>query len=254
MTHRVMGSALALSAAVGPCAAQQAFVQPTVATVGWDRFAPDSAYLAWDFFFVASGGNSPDLGRYPNPLPTGWQPDVVETSGFGFVTATGNIYGLAGPTDFEVTIPSYGLGEGMTRVLVQLKTLGTELDYDSVRLDGKAPAEVRELYRFHLGPPQQGGGDDVETLFRFDLAGNASEYTLTFNAAEASMSLDIVAVDTWVAACPADLTGDGRVDTNDFFAFLSIYQAGDPLADFTGDGEVDTNDFFAFLGAYQQGC
>lgn len=55
-------------------------------------------------------------------------------------------------------------------------------------------------------------------------------------------------------ACRPDLNGDGQVNTNDFFLFLSLYQAQDQRADFaTGDG-VNTNDFFAFLAAYQAGC
>ncbi len=56
------------------------------------------------------------------------------------------------------------------------------------------------------------------------------------------------------SACPPDLTGEGDVNTNDFFRFLSLYQAGDPAADFVGDGAINTNDFFAFLAAYQAGC
>ncbi len=55
-------------------------------------------------------------------------------------------------------------------------------------------------------------------------------------------------------ACAPDITGDGNVDTNDYFAFLALYQAQDPRADFTGEGDINTNDFFAFLAAYQIGC
>ncbi len=58
--------------------------------------------------------------------------------------------------------------------------------------------------------------------------------------------------------CAADLApapnGDGQVNTNDFFQFLSYYQTQDPGADFSpagGDGNINTNDFFAFLAAYQ---
>ncbi len=54
--------------------------------------------------------------------------------------------------------------------------------------------------------------------------------------------------------CDADLTGEGDVNTNDFFAFLALYQAQDVRADFAPDGSVNTNDFFAFLAAYQGGC
>ncbi len=57
-----------------------------------------------------------------------------------------------------------------------------------------------------------------------------------------------------VSPCPADLTGEGDVNTNDFFLFLSYYQAMDPRADFAPDGAINTNDFFAFMSAYQDGC
>ncbi len=55
-------------------------------------------------------------------------------------------------------------------------------------------------------------------------------------------------------SCPGDLTGDGGLNTNDFFLFLDLYQAGDPLADFEPGGGINSNDFFAFLVAYQAGC
>ncbi len=54
--------------------------------------------------------------------------------------------------------------------------------------------------------------------------------------------------------CAVDLTGEGDVNTNDFFQFLAYYQAQDPRADFSPGGGINTNDFFAFLGAYQAGC
>ncbi len=51
--------------------------------------------------------------------------------------------------------------------------------------------------------------------------------------------------------CVADITGEGDVNTNDFFAFLALYQAQDARADITGEGDINTNDFFAYLAAYQ---
>ncbi len=57
-----------------------------------------------------------------------------------------------------------------------------------------------------------------------------------------------------VNPCAPDLTNDGSVNTNDFFAYLAAYQAQDPTADFSGDGQINTNDFFAYLAAYQAGC
>ncbi len=54
--------------------------------------------------------------------------------------------------------------------------------------------------------------------------------------------------------CPIDFDGDGLLTTNDFFAFLVLYQNADPAADLFADGVINTNDFFAFLAAYQAGC
>ncbi len=54
--------------------------------------------------------------------------------------------------------------------------------------------------------------------------------------------------------CQADLTGEGDVNTNDFFQFLAYYDAADPRADFSPGGGINTNDFFAYLAAYQAGC
>ena len=56
------------------------------------------------------------------------------------------------------------------------------------------------------------------------------------------------------ASCPADLTGDGNLDFFDVSAFLSAYNAMDPIADFTGDGLYDFFDVSAFLAAYNAGC
>ncbi len=64
-------------------------------------------------------------------------------------------------------------------------------------------------------------------------------------------------VGSYVAAdsgCAADITGEGDVNTNDFFAFLALYQVGDQGADFFDDDLINTNDFFAYLAAYQAGC
>ncbi len=55
-------------------------------------------------------------------------------------------------------------------------------------------------------------------------------------------------------SCPPDLNGDGVVDADDFFLFLSLFADGDPIADFNADGVIDADDFFAFLSAFAEGC
>jgi hypothetical protein len=54
--------------------------------------------------------------------------------------------------------------------------------------------------------------------------------------------------------CRADHSGDGAVNSQDFFAFLTDFFAASPGADFNGDGGVDSQDFFDFLGAFFGGC
>lgn len=55
-------------------------------------------------------------------------------------------------------------------------------------------------------------------------------------------------------SCPADFDGSGFVDTDDFDAFVTAFEAGTDNADFDGSGFVDTDDFDAFVRAFENGC
>ncbi len=54
--------------------------------------------------------------------------------------------------------------------------------------------------------------------------------------------------------CPADLTDDRILDFFDVSAFLSAFNAHDPIADFVEDGSFDFFDVSAFLQAFNAGC
>jgi hypothetical protein len=54
--------------------------------------------------------------------------------------------------------------------------------------------------------------------------------------------------------CPADLTGDGEVDSGDLSAFVTAFLAQSAAADLTGDGQVDSGDLAAFVGLFLAGC
>ncbi len=56
------------------------------------------------------------------------------------------------------------------------------------------------------------------------------------------------------SVCPVDLNNDGTVDVLDFFAFISLFNAGDLAVDFDGSGVVDVLDFFAFIVQFDIGC
>ena len=55
-------------------------------------------------------------------------------------------------------------------------------------------------------------------------------------------------------SCPADLTGDGIVNTQDFLLFLGAWSISDPLADWNSDGIIDIKDFIAYLNDWVAGC
>lgn len=55
-------------------------------------------------------------------------------------------------------------------------------------------------------------------------------------------------------ACDADMNSDGVLDFFDVSAFLSHYQAQNPLADMNADGLFDFFDVSAYLTLFAQGC
>ncbi|MCC5786974.1 MAG: hypothetical protein JJU33_09770 [Phycisphaerales bacterium] len=69
-----------------------------------------------------------------------------------------------------------------------------------------------------------------------------------------SEAADTAVLTIEVPGCPPDINGDGVVDADDFFEFLSLFAAGDLRADFNNDGVIDADDFFAFLAAFAAGC
>ncbi|MCK6478020.1 MAG: hypothetical protein L6Q35_14445, partial [Phycisphaerales bacterium] len=57
-----------------------------------------------------------------------------------------------------------------------------------------------------------------------------------------------------VVDCVSDTDHNGFVDTDDFDAFVVLFEAGDPRADVDASGFVDTDDFDAYVTAFEAGC
>ncbi len=251
---KTLTATLAISLVAGTGAAQ-GFTTPD--SYGWSRGVDDSSYFGWDDLTSVSGGNVPDLGSYPSPLPAGWAtPDVFELSGNGFVTSTGNIYSFSGPIEIEVVAPAAPVTGGTTTVLLQTRTQGREIDASTVNCDGVAPSEVVELYRFNLGPDGIGGGYLVETLWRFEVPADGT-VVIGFESDGESMSLDSVVVDTFSeegSSCLADVNGDGSVTPADFSAWVAAFNAQSAGCDQNGDGACSPADFSAWVSNFNAGC
>ena len=58
----------------------------------------------------------------------------------------------------------------------------------------------------------------------------------------------------FTASCPADINGDGVVDTADLGVLIGAFGTGDAAADINNDGTVDTADLGLFIGAFGVPC
>jgi len=177
------------------------FIAPDTATYGWDRgVTPLSTYAEWDVFTSPAGPNAPDVGSFVGgTLPSSAAAFSVFDSNEGsgsFITGGGNIYSFGGVVSPQIEFGGFDLGSGyLTTVLLQVRTLGTEIDQSTLLLNGSiAATSATELDRVALGGF---GGFQVDTLFEFNLSGNVDSYVINFDALGSSLSLDRVAIDTF---------------------------------------------------------
>lgn len=181
--------------------ASAAFVVPNGVNYAWTRgTTAKSSWAEWNVFTSVGGPNSPDVGTFiggafPETAPAFNVFDSNSSSG-SFITSGGNIYSFSGVISPQIEFGNFGFGTSYnTTILIQVRTLGNELNASSVTLNGSiAPVETTELARSTLGGF---GGFEVDTLFRFELTENLGSYVVDFDAQTTSMSLDRVAIDTY---------------------------------------------------------
>lgn len=99
-------------------------------------------------------------------------------------------------------------------VSLQIRTLGTELNYDSLKLVGAGDngpvtltATRTELDRVTFGPPPNpGSGVGVSSLWQWDLSGLGGRYfSVSVAAAEINLSLDSATLDVQLVPEPSVL-------------------------------------------------
>ena len=122
--------------------------------------------------------------------------------------------------------------------------------------NGEQPMETVELFRFELGPDDIFGGFLTDVAYRFEVD-SSNPLVITFAAADTSLSLDRVSVDTRTraaVACPADTNGDGAVTPADFNAWILAFNNQLPACDQNGDGQCTPADFNAWIINFNTGC
>ena len=159
------------------------------------RGSEGSTYAEWDIFTEPKfEPNSPDVSTD--------DATIVCTTGSAFLTGTGNIYSFQAPTFFQLD----DLVDGSVRnVYLQIESLGSSIEVDTARLiytptGGEtvsvAPRLAAVACEEELTGPN--GGIGTVYLLQWDLRENpiSDSYTILFNAASSSLSLDKVSLDT----------------------------------------------------------
>ncbi len=177
-----------ISAANNSSAGTNGFLVPAF------RGAVGSLAGYWETFSVPIGapGNAPDKAGATTVAR------LTQSDAAAFLTGSGNIYNLTGVSAFMLADETpFPLGT----VVLQTRTLGTELDYASAELiytNESGPQTLAPLPRVELNRGSQPGlGATVSSLWQWNLAGlGVTAYTVRFRAAGASTSFDSLTLDT----------------------------------------------------------
>jgi Dockerin type I domain len=240
MSRRTNRSARVLGAVVLAVLPAQRSLADFDLPAGWARGATDTTYQQWDIFTSADGNppNLPDVGLFNPNAPGGAGLNVFDSSGTSLITSDSNIYSFAAPTDMHVVVPNYGLGSKYTTVLlVQTRTLGSEIEYADAAIGTTHPAVTQELLRQPLAGPF-GETFTVDTAFTWVLPGNAASYQIDLPASASSMSFDRVAVDT-LTELTGDVTRDGVVNGLDISNIASHWLQTGAVGARAGDANFD---------------
>lgn len=154
----------------------------------------------WESFTVGVGapGNKANFGNDTTSVLTQYEASA-------FVVGSGNIYNQPAASEFTI---SYSGAGPVGQVVLQARTSGSELDYSSVSLSygaGSLSATRTELNRVQFGTPGIPGpqGFNVSSAWQWDLSPyGVNSYTISFKAAEPSLSFDSATLDTQVVPEP----------------------------------------------------
>lgn len=168
----------------------------TAAWGGWDRGDAETSHGHWDVFEGTGTfdfDSSPDIADLNNASTT-----VFANNPGAFITGTNNVYSFSDVPDWSVEIvPGYTLSAGTVTIVLQLRVLGRELDFDTVNLgltDNTANyTSAEQLFLGDAGGPF--GGSAEEAIFIWENVPVAPSYALNFLSQDTSLSLDDLVFD-----------------------------------------------------------
>ncbi len=229
----------------GPAAAQ--FLAPQ----SWTRGAGNTTYQLWEGFSDDDGSSgqpitdsTPDAVINPNGTPTlvATFTNTTATIVSPGVTGSGAIYGAFNDTSLAVTVPELDVPTPPHDVtaIVQMRTNGTEADYNAITLNGLAPQFIGYLSR-QISPnpfpdPTPISLAEVWMLFNVPYAsfgdGTPGPQDLTLNLESAAQHFSIQALSIDTAIRP--------------LGFYNEPRQGDALfglaGDYNGSGSVEQGD------------
>ncbi|PKM37892.1 MAG: VPLPA-CTERM sorting domain-containing protein [Gammaproteobacteria bacterium HGW-Gammaproteobacteria-10] len=165
---------------------------------GWTRGDVGTLFAEWDTFFDASYGTATDRTAAPDVGSANTGNAYFGWSAGTFAAGTGNLYSFAVPQNYNAIVTG-SVGEGPVRAVLQFETWGTQMNYDSIALNGLAPTFTEQTYFQAAYPSSFGPVDLVQFLAYWDLPAELLTYNFSFGS-DAHQSLAQVAVD--IAAVP----------------------------------------------------
>ncbi len=149
-----------------------------------------SSYAEWNVILSYPTDNTPDIAGAGT---------LTELTGGAFTTSGGNVYGLGGPTSFQVDLA--GSTTGLWDVYLRVGTQGS-IALEEATLNGVSATRVLTYDNTITGGF---GGAEQESLWKWTLAGTG-DWVFNFGATAAHMSLDQVAVYAVQTAVPEPQT------------------------------------------------
>jgi len=188
-----------MSGAAFLCAAVFARADITTFSTPSFRGNPGTASAYCDIFTSPYGGANSPNGVAPGGIAIANAAITQTSDASAFLTGSGNIYDFANPTGFVL---DYSGGFEVGQVVFQSRTLGSEIDYDSLFLICNSASGIVSLpaTRNPLADPNGG----VSSEWTWDLSSlGVSGFSIVFNASASSMSLDSVMLDAAAVPEPA---------------------------------------------------